>query len=270
MLGEIRAIGEWSRWVESYWEVLSESDVWLPPDGTFQLLYSPAPFVLKGVETERLAPGWYLLLLHQRSLQLTLEQAVWGLRLKAFALPLFLSSPLLEPQRRAEYIALRSHAPVVQHITTRLQPDMSLADRLPLFQLLLQELLHRDQLREGLRDKVNYILFKKGQVSIEEMSKEFGISRQALHKHFVQSLQISPKSLANIWQFNHFLSLIQAEDSLTASALDAGYYDQAHGIRDFKQRLYFPPSQLLKSHNASLDFARQCIQKRFGGEYDPS
>ena len=46
----------------------------------------------------------------------------------------------------------------------------------------------RFQVNLSLRDKVNYILDLKGQIKIGDMAKEFGVSRQALHKSFKQNL----------------------------------------------------------------------------------
>ena len=67
------------------------------------------------------------------------------------------------------------------------------------------ELLNKSfELNSSLRDKVNYILDRRGNIKIAELCEEFAISRQALHKHFKTYLGISPKELATTWRLNHF------------------------------------------------------------------
>ena len=121
-----------------------------------------------------------------------------------------------------------------------------------------------------LRDKVNYILDSKGQIRVEQMAKEFGVSRQALHKNFKQNLLITPKELAAIWQLNHFFTLAdQSNDSLTGLAIDAGYYDQAHFINSFKLKFGMSPKQFIKANEQVFNFAKDSMSKRFNNYYDP-
>src|SRR5690606_20593197 len=62
---------------------------------------------------------------------------------------------------------------------------------------------HSFSINENLRYKVNYILNRKGDIRIETLCAELGISRQALHKSFKDGLGIGPKDLAKTWRLNH-------------------------------------------------------------------
>ncbi len=269
MYQEIKARGEVSRWIESYWEAQASTLCYLPPDGTAHLLFLPQGGELQGL---RLAAGFYLLPLQMRAICVLPAGRLFGLRVKAFAMPLLQKSPLLEALPALGW-QLSAGSKLRIYLESAWAMDMPLEHICGFWELLCEELWGQNQsLWSGsLRDKVNYILFQRGEISVDTMAKDFGISRQRLHQIFSASLQISPKNLANIWQFNHFLALLQPSQSLTFSALDAGYYDQAHGTHAFRARFGCSPSEWLRLQNQpSLQFARQCIIKRFNNDYDPS
>ena len=139
-----------------------------------------------------------------------------------------------------------------------------------LLEELALELLNKKKgLNEHLREQVNYILERNQSLKISIMGKDLSVSRQALHKNFVNHLGISPKQLAGIWRFNQYLLASQGENSLTQSALEAGYYDQAHGINEFKKYIALAPGKLSALKN-QFDFTIQCIRNRFTNQYDPS
>jgi AraC-like DNA-binding protein len=92
---------------------------------------------------------------------------------------------------------------------------------------------------------VNYILRKKAEADLDKLSGECNISNRYLQKIFLEKIGYGPKYFIKIVRFQHALHLLSGErtDSLTSLAYRAGYFDQAHFIRDFKQFTGFTPSQ---------------------------
>lgn len=246
-----------SRLVEGYWEATTEGGLLLPPDGTLHVLYTPSDAFLyhQGVaRPDILGAGLHLLPIQTQALRIHGPERLLGIRFKAFAAP-----------------TLPAHG--VAHLADQVESGcagMALHDSLPVLESLCDQLIPPGKVPASpLRDKVNFILEHRGAVKVQDLELEFGVSRQAVHKEFVRGIGIGPKALADIWRFNHFLSLMQSVDSMTYAALDAGYYDQAHGIRDFRHRVGAAPSELRRSPSWSWRFALECIQRRFGHRYDP-
>jgi AraC-like DNA-binding protein len=75
----------------------------------------------------------------------------------------------------------------------------------------------------------------EGRVPVHELAQELGCSRRHLTAHFRDHVGVAPKLFARILRFQRAVSLIDSEPSWAAIAAQAGYFDQAHLIRDFQQ-----------------------------------
>jgi AraC-like DNA-binding protein len=73
-----------------------------------------------------------------------------------------------------------------------------------------------------------------GAVRVRTLAQDLGVSQDALEKHFRRIVGASPKQFATIVRLRQAVELSRQSPSLTALALDAGYYDQSHFIRDFR------------------------------------
>lgn len=73
-----------------------------------------------------------------------------------------------------------------------------------------------------------------GAIRVRALAQDLGISQDALEKHFRRIVGASPKQFATIVRLRQAVELSSQSPSLTALALDAGYYDQSHFIRDFR------------------------------------
>ncbi len=85
-----------------------------------------------------------------------------------------------------------------------------------------------------------------GTVDIETLTRELGYSRKHVIGLFHEHVGMPPKLLARIVRFNRLLERVRAGEKKPWSelALELGYYDQAHLVRDVKQFTGSPPSQL--------------------------
>jgi AraC-like DNA-binding protein len=100
-----------------------------------------------------------------------------------------------------------------------------------------------------------------GRISIKELERKTGFTRQHLDSQFRRHVGLSPKTLAGIFRFQKFyrkwaqgLSFDIVRDELYDD-----YYDQAHFAKEFKRMTGYPPRQF--SLEVSNEFGRHLSLK---------
>ena len=81
---------------------------------------------------------------------------------------------------------------------------------------------------------ISMIYKSKGNIRIKELLNELHISQSALEKRFRQVVGASPKKFASIVRLKNTISSYNRNKSLTDLGYEAGFYDQAHFIKEFK------------------------------------
>jgi AraC-like DNA-binding protein len=86
-----------------------------------------------------------------------------------------------------------------------------------------------------------------GTIGIGELAAEIGWSRKRLIAMFRDQVGQPPKTVARILRFNRVVKLLAADTAMgwAELAYDAGYYDQAHFNRDFRDFAGCTPSEYL-------------------------
>lgn len=76
-----------------------------------------------------------------------------------------------------------------------------------------------------------------GSLDVGALADELACSKKHLIAQFREQIGLPPKTVARIIRFGHAIGRLDAlgEAGWAEIALDAGYYDQAHLIRDFRQ-----------------------------------
>lgn len=74
----------------------------------------------------------------------------------------------------------------------------------------------------------------KGNIRITELVRQLHTSQSPLEKKFRSAVGISPKKFASIVRLKHTINQYQSGNSLTKLGYEAGFYDQAHFIKEFK------------------------------------
>lgn len=92
--------------------------------------------------------------------------------------------------------------------------------------------------------------------NMDQLSSALCLSSRGLRKIFSQHIGMSPKYYSKIVRFNKASKQIikSPGTKLTAIALDSGYFDQSHFIKDFKHFSGVSPSHFLKIKSKSTDF----------------
>ena len=95
----------------------------------------------------------------------------------------------------------------------------------------------------------------KGQVTVEELSRDHHVSNRTMERIFKENVGISPKEFIKIVRFQEVLRRLRqirpeealsdrSEESLLRIAFELGYYDHAHLTNEFKRYAGIRPSEL--------------------------
>jgi AraC-like DNA-binding protein len=84
----------------------------------------------------------------------------------------------------------------------------------------------------------------RGGASIDELASHAGMSSRQFRRVCLDKTGLSPKFLARVLRFRHAVSRMAPQSEDAEVALDCGYYDQAHLIRDFREFAGRPPGAL--------------------------
>lgn len=93
---------------------------------------------------------------------------------------------------------------------------------------------------------VSLIKQGKGNIPIRFIAEQACLSKRQFERRFLSDIGISPKAFSRIIKFKntHHLLKSGANQSLFDLAVDCGYYDHAHLIKEFKQLSGSLPSNL--------------------------
>jgi AraC-like DNA-binding protein len=86
---------------------------------------------------------------------------------------------------------------------------------------------------------VQHLYQSGGEMSIDRLAEMANLSSRQLERRFLSEVGISPRLLASIFRFRRVFDFMEQRSPQavrwTEAALSAGYFDQAHMIRDFKR-----------------------------------
>ena len=83
---------------------------------------------------------------------------------------------------------------------------------------------------------VDMIYFSKGQLSPAKVASDVCLCQRHFERKFKSAIGVNPKTFAKIVRFEHALQCIRncSYQDLLSVALECGYYDHTHLIKDFK------------------------------------
>lgn len=74
----------------------------------------------------------------------------------------------------------------------------------------------------------------RGNIRIKDLAAQLHISQSPLEKRFRHTVGTSPKKFASIVRFKHAMQQYEGQRTLTDLGYEAGFYDQAHFIKEFR------------------------------------
>jgi AraC-like DNA-binding protein len=99
--------------------------------------------------------------------------------------------------------------------------------------------------RPRLEAAIEEIIRSRGQTRVRELANQIGLSSRQLEREFRTAVGLSPKALARIMRFQNLLRLV-GEGPLREwahLALEGGYADQPHMVREFREFAGQSPSR---------------------------
>lgn len=116
---------------------------------------------------------------------------------------------------------------------------------------------------------VSRVVEAEGRISVDTLAADMGVGPRQLERRFRERVGLGPKRFAKVLRFQSVFRRGFLDERPWASlALDCGYYDQAHFIRDFKSFTGRSPSALFSHENAvTRVFTRR---RRESGSYNTS
>ena len=139
-----------------------------------------------------------------------------------------------------------------EQLAERLAEAGNIYERSGIFMDYYMESLRKKDVKDTVHNIESYVRNRiyesKGNVSIRELADETGYSECYIRRVFGEVHGISPKVFEKIVRFQNMLSTMEKESaegikqsaalrqttSLQEIALESGYYDQSHMIKDFK------------------------------------
>jgi len=87
----------------------------------------------------------------------------------------------------------------------------------------------------------------RGTVRISALAGTLGLSQDPLEKRFRRAVGASPKQLASLVRVRHAIAAGSAGTPWSRAALEAGYFDQSHFIREFRAVTGVAPTQFFRA-----------------------
>jgi AraC-like DNA-binding protein len=110
-------------------------------------------------------------------------------------------------------------------------------------------------------EAVRRIMLARGALDLAALAGDLGVGIRQLERRFNASVGLAPKLFCRMQRFIHVFGVIDKQPlKWVDAAVDCGYYDQAHLIRDFRSFSGETPAALLAQ---DADLARHFLH-RFG------
>ena len=108
------------------------------------------------------------------------------------------------------------------------------------------------------------VVESRGLVSVDQLANDAGVSSRQLERRFLREVGIGPKLLGRIIRFQQVFRAVESNAAWADVALECGYYDQAHLIRDFNQFAGQTPAVLFSGQSALTEaFTRKARRSDF-------
>ena len=146
----------------------------------------------------------------------------------------FFRQPLYELFRESvslDHFMLRSELLLLEEQLREAQTDPAKIQVIERFLIARLRVVEPDKLVVA---ALEYIHRSKGNIRIAELARLLHSSQSPLEKKFRQAVGASPKKFASVVRLKHAIQNYQPGGSLTALGYEAGFYDQAHFIKEFK------------------------------------
>ena len=234
----------------------------LPGNGAELLFHYGSPFAIAGTARGTVEPAAGQLLCARRAPHQLLARGTVGfiaVRFRSGALRHFTSLPLADLENDALSVA-DIWGSGGSEVAERVALAGDRTQRVDLIERWLLACLVRHRKEQpAIEAALRTLYYRHHGVTIEALAGRLGMSRRHFERVFGEQIGVTPKAFQRTARFNHTLRellLVAPRDTL-ATALDHGYYDQAHFIRDFRSFVGVSPQSYLRQVRNSSHFYNQ-------------
>ncbi|MBP2629941.1 MAG: helix-turn-helix protein [Firmicutes bacterium] len=189
----------------------------------------------------------------------------------------------LKPTNRIGFIAVRFRAGAFRHFCNEASNDLidsfidiktlwgrkgfefeqliiearTLEERIRIIEIFLMGFLEKYHRSEHWVDlAVKNLLYQYNTIKLKDISHELFISDRQFQRKLKESVGVSPKTFQRIARFESVLKnlLLRKNKHYLDLALENGYYDQSHFIKEFRNNVGEYPSAFLKDENFMSHF----------------
>ncbi|MEM1336133.1 MAG: helix-turn-helix domain-containing protein [Bacteroidota bacterium] len=143
----------------------------------------------------------------------------------------------------------------IERITSRLKESASIYEKFTLLETFLSQQMYSSTIDDRLPFAIASLKSLKIE-RVEALSEALCLSSRAVHKLFHKHVGLNPVQYKRICRFNQAAQLMLQDNplNLTSIAMDCGYHDQSHFIRDFRKFSGISPSDFMRLKATSSDF----------------
>lgn len=173
------------------------------------------------------------------------KAGIFGVRFYPHAIPALFSVSAAELTNQT--IGLRDFlGNEGEHLTERIFAARTTGRRVEIISGFLEDKLRsrRNLQNDDIERAVGLVHLAKGQVKLPKLVESSGLSERQFERVFKEKAGFAPKFYLRIVRFEAALEHFEHNgDSLTDTALECGYFDQSHFIRDFKEFAKMTPGE---------------------------
>lgn len=268
---EIKPRSPLSRFVECFWTLESDQPPTKPerilPDGCVELILNfGAAFSQHCEDRQELQPRNFLVGQMTGPILISPTGAVQliGIRFHPGGTAPFVQLPLHEITDQV--VELGSLSSKLERDLLRMtSASASLAEKIVAVEEFLTGELLSCKTDPRLMMLAGRVVDSGGLVSVDRLANDAGISSRQLERRFLREIGLGPKLLARIIRFQQVFRAVEQCDAAWATvAIECGYYDQAHLIRDFNQFAQQTPAVLFGHQSALTEsFTRKARKSDF-------
>ncbi|GBF39528.1 helix-turn-helix domain-containing protein [Leptospira johnsonii] len=112
---------------------------------------------------------------------------------------------------------------------------------------LYERLPEEDETITWINDLIEKVSNDRSILKVEDMVRLSGMNKRSLQRIFNQYVGVGPKWVINRYRMFEILDRITKDTDWVELALELGYFDQAHFIKDFKRMVGKSPEEYSKS-----------------------
>lgn len=139
------------------------------------------------------------------------------------------------------------HPAQVRTISNQLSDVANNEESIPIIEQFLLGMMHHgaaDRLVSTATQQINYA---NGFIRIRDLRNQLCISKDAFEKRFRKVVGASPKQFASIVRMSSIIRKNRSREELLNAAFEAGFFDEAHFIKAFRQFTGQNPTDFAKS-----------------------